>query len=114
MARSLKSIAGALGVTLGNAPDKIGDRTQRTFRFGITTYYTESSRILRQVRIFLRIFLYITLKWSDRKKFSSLYYGKRVMPISVFCDEPSPTDLFKVFSLCDCQMNFISPTSSHD
>ncbi|CAO5015895.1 hypothetical protein MICAER10613_009650 [Microcystis aeruginosa] len=36
----------------------------------LTIYYAEIFRTLRQIRIFKRIFLYITLKWSDREKFS--------------------------------------------
>ena len=36
----------------------------------LTMYYAEIFRISRQIHIFLRIFPYITLKWSDREKFS--------------------------------------------
>jgi hypothetical protein len=45
--------------------------------------YTETFRISRQIRTFKRIFPYITLKWSDREKFSVYHAQKRVSQISV-------------------------------
>ncbi|MCA2524667.1 MULTISPECIES: hypothetical protein [unclassified Microcystis] len=77
-----KSIAGAVGAILGNAPYKIGDHTIRKL-VGITTNYTETFRITPLKVTIFGNFQHITPFRRNHQNFPLYHAQKRVSQISL-------------------------------